>query len=60
MSLSPYNPNATCPKCGGEDIHTQFVPCLTRKNPSDEDVIIRRCARCGYPWHEAPLDAGAS
>ena len=53
--MQAYNPNATCPKCGSEDIDTQF-----RQTKQAEDAVLdgyswgeflrRDCQNCGYAW----------
>jgi len=42
MTLPPFNPNATCPKCGGVQ-------------PDGEHMALT-CTACGYAWPEAPMD----
>jgi hypothetical protein len=43
----PYNPNATCPKCGSPSVGVWW----------DSNSLRRGCASCGYSWHERGLDA---
>lgn len=42
-----YDEKAKCPKCGSELISTHFNPA---------GWMERKCGRCGYWWHEEPLD----
>lgn len=43
--LDFYREARTCRKCGGSAT-THFV----------DDLIVRKCLRCGYKWREKPLD----
>lgn len=61
-TLPPYAPDATCPKCGCEEVATLFCD-----NPRplqacwrlrlDKDHFHRHCTRCGYEWLEACMAA---
>ena len=62
MRMPPYDAAAICPKCGHDDISTQYrssgnswlcgTECFC-----DYAHIHRYCRRCGADWLEAPLDA---
>lgn len=59
MTLNPFDPEATCPKCGHGDIATTYHeeevpldPCWNRVEGEHHD---RYCRRCGYEWCEAVL-----
>jgi Zn ribbon nucleic-acid-binding protein len=43
--MEKYNEKTKCPKCDG-----------TATTEYTHGVLVRRCIRCGYSWHEAPLD----
>ena len=59
VSLSPYDPAATCSKCGHDDIRTIFRQgCLPPSCMDHPDVMLRICRRCSYRWDEAPLTSG--
>lgn len=54
-NLSPYNPDATCPKCGFEDVATGYRPGTHFLCPSGTFVgehLDRRCRRCQHEWAE--------
>jgi hypothetical protein len=62
--VKPYDPNATCPKCG-RDVNKTFYRFPRTLPPSyygcapycpDTEHVHRACD-CGYWWVEAPLDA---
>jgi ribosomal protein S27AE len=60
-----YDPNATCPKCGGKAIATIFCKGLYSSCPIYfqgvcGDHLDRACLRCHYQWVEETLDAPAS
>jgi Zn ribbon nucleic-acid-binding protein len=42
-----YNPSRNCSKCGGQ---------AERRYDQNRDLIERKCASCGYSWHETPID----
>lgn len=46
--MDEYNWNKRCIKCGGWNIGTKYKEIA--------DIILRTCAKCGYWWHEEPLD----
>ena len=49
--MKPYNENPVCAKCGCKGASTEYQ----HDTPA---FLLRRCARCGYSWREAPLDTG--
>lgn len=63
--LRPFNRNATCPKCGYEDVSTTYyndyqasMESAGSRWPRPDYAHLRRtCRHCGYEWYEAPLDA---
>ena len=67
--LPPYNPAASCPKCGGTDIGVRHeVGVHGHDCPLDGlgwmgrecctfEHLCRGCRRCGYAWAERPLGA---
>lgn len=68
VDLPPYNPEATCPKCGHDDVHTRYEPtahhhsCQVREMVTDPvcctaEHMERTCRRCGYQWPEACMAA---
>lgn len=40
-------PLSECIKCENYDAHTEWIP--------SDDILMRRCKRCGYRWLEEPL-----
>lgn len=58
--MKPYNKDAICPKCGGDDIgssyqkgnswHDSYCPANMNEH------ICRYCRNCHYRWPEEPLD----
>jgi transcription elongation factor Elf1 len=61
--MKPFNPDATCPKCGNDEISSCHVPERLRlfiscsdNDQEPEEHIRRRCTRCYYRWNEATLD----
>lgn len=60
-ALAPFNPEATCPKCGHDDIRSSFHrnvhDCGFREPYIREEHLERLCRRCSFSWMEAPLDA---
>lgn len=46
--MEPYDPDAVCPKCGFEQVKSEYV--------SDGDFLVRECLRCEHEWNETPLD----
>jgi DNA-directed RNA polymerase subunit M/transcription elongation factor TFIIS len=56
--LPPFNPEATCPKCGHDKINCQWHDRNQRGfSPPAHEWLSRRCERCGYIWDEACLNA---
>lgn len=64
MSAQPlpkFNPEAKCPKCDFDDIHTAHYPkqdILVRTRYSFDEArehLRRRCKRCGFEWAEATV-----
>lgn len=49
--MTPYNPDAHCPKCAHNVINTRYIAAAGRP-----DALHRQCHRCGFGWNEAPLD----
>lgn len=66
--LPPYDPDATCPKCGHEDVSTAYIgnghhwnckdhgaPPATFHGSRDccaDEHLHRTCQRCHYLWRE--------
>jgi len=54
--MKPFDPDATCPKCGYERIHTNYCEGGGRPDcyvcDSGNKHLDRRCERCGYQWPE--------
>ena len=59
MSFPPYSPHTRCPKCGNSHlgIATRYEDA---RNGLYVRALRRTCARCGYSWHEAPLDRAST
>jgi transcription elongation factor Elf1 len=64
-SLPPYNPTATCPKCGHDDVRTFYVAehkawstpgCGLLSLDKYQEHLDRCCQRCHYEWAEAVLE----
>lgn len=45
--MQTYDPHRNCPKCGGS---------ATIKYDPANNLMRRRCVRCGHQWPELPLD----
>lgn len=61
LDLPPFNPDATCPKCGHDTITCQWRTAsgpVTGHRPPADEWLSRRCDRCGYIWDEACIDLG--
>lgn len=67
MTLPPFKPDATCPKCGHEAVHTAYRPggqsdWMDPIEHRGQERHVRTCNRCHYKWCEAviptPADAG--
>jgi len=55
-----YDENSECPKCGYGKRVADRCPPEDEWYPArlgEQEHIRRRCSRCGYVWHEKPLDA---
>jgi len=55
-----FNPEAKCPKCGGDDIgvfyHGGWCYGFACWLKIDEEHLCRRCCRCQYTWVERCID----
>jgi len=60
-ATKPFDPEATCPKCGHDDVRLRFSSGLSpwtggcsSECPSawSGEHLDRRCKRCGYKWTE--------
>lgn len=63
--MTTFDPSATCPKCGHNEIGCLHVPdrnrgqiYSTEHDQERAEHIRRRCQRCLYSWNEATLDRG--
>jgi len=64
MSLPPFNPNATCPKCGFDQVDVRFkharpgqTIALSEASRSGAlEWLMRHCGRCEFNWDEACLE----
>lgn len=66
MKLPPYAENATCPKCGHDDINVSYSKgtsfgalgcayyCSLRG--SIKEHLDRTCNRCHYQWAESVIE----
>jgi hypothetical protein len=45
--MQVYNDNRRCPKCGGV---------AGTRYDQGKALMRRLCVRCGFEWHERPLD----
>lgn len=63
--MTPYDPKAKCPKCGGDDIATLYnngctdCACGVRGISSGKKHICRHCCNCHHQWPESCIDAEA-
>lgn len=61
MALKPFDEGALCPKCGGRDVSFKYCMSAHSIDEYEADVrtehLHRQCARCGYEWLEATMDA---
>lgn len=64
--MKPYDPQARCAKCGGEQVRAWWRE-STKQDFSwdnrhrrivDEEYLHRTCERCGYAWAEACVEEG--
>ena len=65
MTYPPYNPAATCKKCGASAAGTKWALPLAwtynHEPPPYNNIdlperLTRTCNCCGYRWHEQCLD----
>lgn len=56
-TLPPFNPDATCPKCGSRDISVKHSWLAKEPKWVRVECMNRICRSCGYEWEELPLDA---
>ena len=49
--MKNFNENSRCKKCGYDVVGTTY------RYDFGFETMHRKCARCGYTWCEAPLDA---
>ena len=60
-ALKPFNEEAKCPKCDGDDLNTIWLPKRDERrygkrynyNAPEEECIKRMCERCRFEWYEA-------
>lgn len=58
LTMPRFDANARCVKCGDTAAGVAFHP--ARENVfGGHEVLCRQCRRCGFVWHEKPLDAEA-
>jgi hypothetical protein len=62
--LPPFDENARCRQCGHgtvdviyHEINTSGFPCQTHSVRVLNGHLCRVCARCGYGWPEATVNA---
>jgi hypothetical protein len=65
--MTPYNANATCPKCGNDDVNSQYHDgmlcglynsgCSANNYDKGKEHVSRHCKRCHYEWAESPVAA---
>lgn len=63
MPMQPYDPQAKCPKCWGDDVGAiyhetdrfEYLGCPSCQGNGSPEHIRRDCRRCGYAWAEACL-----
>ena len=58
LTKSYYHKDATCIKCGSDDILDTYLSKgeETNKGVAQADVIDRNCDRCTYSWAVLPVD----
>jgi rRNA maturation protein Nop10 len=60
--MQPYDPKATCPKCGSVNVSVSYCSsCHPLYGPwigHDAEALHRDCQICHYIWLEEPLDKG--
>lgn len=57
--MKPFDPEATCPKCGNNYVTHRYCSGHPMSNPfcPHGEHIDRRCGGCGYSWYERTLDS---
>jgi C4-type Zn-finger protein len=65
--MKSFSDDASCPKCGSKMITTKYESGAGGVRPFNfaglrgvqmaTGAMRRTCERCGYRWHERPLDA---
>ena len=58
MTMARFDAYRACVKCGHREAATRHHA-ATEGLYAGHDVLHRQCTRCGYVWHEKPLDAEA-
>lgn len=56
----PFNPDASCPKCGGKDLGIQWHEGNHWGCQYWDEHLDRYCRTCGYKWAEKPLDKAST
>lgn len=62
MTLPPFNPDATCPKCGHDVVKTMYqsrgcrfpADCGVRWDGSEHHDRV--CQRCHFEWAESVIE----
>ena len=62
MKLQPFDAEAKCPKCDGDDISTHYhssgesrpMDKCWNTDIADSEHHDRYCRRCSYEWYEGP------
>jgi predicted nucleic-acid-binding Zn-ribbon protein len=56
--LAPFNPNATCSKCGHDQVSMSWERATGdfAREFIGFEWLVRLCERCGYDWKEQCLD----
>lgn len=59
--LKPFSEKAECSKCGGHNIHTQWMKedrnrRSAFKELKTEEHMKRQCVQCSFEWEELPRD----
>lgn len=61
-ALTPFDPEAKCPKCGHDDVRVNHVggyrySCTHEAKPRHPETehLDRTCQRCHFGWAEAVL-----
>lgn len=53
--LDPFNPDATCPKCGHDGVEAKYCVYTGAFSHQTTEWIRRQCKRCGFLWDERCL-----